>query len=299
MKELLEGKPLKHPLHTMLVHFPIALFALSFLLDLASLLWPGAARFVPAAFYSLLFGVLTALLAAIPGFVDYSDIRNDHPAKKTATLHMILNLLAVGIYCISLGLRYGDLDELKTPLAPLILSLVAVSLVSFSGYLGGVLIYDDGVSVGRHRRKTPTPESTLKFSARDATDGFVEVGPAGRLQNGETLRLEINGTAMALAKFEGQFFAVQEFCTHRYGPLSEGRVQNGTVECPWHRSCFELRTGKVTRGPAKVDLKTFAVQVREGKVFVAVPESPQPSGFTSAPKRERRWSFLPKKLRQA
>ena len=58
MKELLEGKPFKHPLHTALVHFPIALFSLSFLLDLASLLWPDAARFVPAAFYSLVSGVV-------------------------------------------------------------------------------------------------------------------------------------------------------------------------------------------------------------------------------------------------
>src|SRR4051794_12391991 len=95
MKDLLEGKPLKHPLHTMLVHLPIGLFSLSFLLDLASLLWPDAARFVPAAFYSLVFRVFTALLAAIPGFVDYTDIRTDHPAKRTATAHMILNLVAV------------------------------------------------------------------------------------------------------------------------------------------------------------------------------------------------------------
>jgi nitrite reductase/ring-hydroxylating ferredoxin subunit/uncharacterized membrane protein len=299
MKDLLEGKPFKHPLHTMLVHLPIALFFLSFLLDLASLLWPDAARFVPAAFYSLVFGVVTALLAAVPGFVDYTDIRTDHPAKRTATAHMILNLVAVGLYGISLGMRYGSLEELKTPLAPLLLSMAGTICISISGYIGGVLVYDDGIGVGRHRRRTATPESTLRFNASNATDGFVEVAAANALQNGETLRLEINGNAMALAKFEGQFFAIQDFCTHRYGPLSEGCIKDGTVECPWHRSCFELRSGRVTKGPAKVDLKTFAVEVREGKVFVAVPEAPPTSSFAAAPRRQRRRFFLPRKFREA
>ncbi|MDB6035353.1 MAG: Rieske (2Fe-2S) domain protein [Verrucomicrobiales bacterium] len=299
MKELLEGKPFKHPLHTALVHFPIALFSLSFLLDLASLLWPDAARFVPAAFYSLVFGIVTALITAIPGFVDYNDIRTDHPAKRTATLHMILNLVAVGLYCISIGMRYGNLDALKTPLGPFLLSLAGIVSISISGYLGGVLIYDDGIAVGRHRRRTTTPETTLRFSRSDAADGFVEVARADALRNGETLRLEVNGTAMALARYEGQFFAVQEFCTHRFGPLSEGCVKDGNVECPWHCSCFDLRTGKVTKGPAKVDLKTFTVQVRDGKVFVAVPEAPQPAGFVPSPQRPRRRFFLPKRFREA
>lgn len=299
MKDALEGKPLKHPVHTMLVHFPIALFSLSFLLDLGSLLWPDKAHFVRAAFYTLVFGVVCALIAAVPGLVDYTDIRSDHPAKKTATLHMVLNFVAVGLYGISIGMRYGALDESKTPLAPLVLSFAGIALISFSGYLGGVLVYDHGIGVGRHRRRTPTPETTLKIPAKDAVDGFVEVTQAQRLQNGETLRVEINGVAMALAKFEGHYFAVQDFCTHRYGPLSEGRIRNGTVECPWHRSCFELRTGKVTQGPAKVDLKTFAVQVKEGRVFVSVPSAPQPSSPAAKPKPARRRFFLPKKFRHA
>jgi nitrite reductase/ring-hydroxylating ferredoxin subunit len=63
-------------------------------------------------------------------------------------------------------------------------------------------------------------------------------------------------------------YAFQEFCTHRYGPLSEGKLQDRQVICPWHRSCFDIRTGRVLEGPAKVDLKTYSATIRGGKIFI-------------------------------
>jgi len=95
LKDFLEGKPLRHPLHPMLVHFPIGLFLLSFFLDLASLAFPFVPNLVRGSFYAMLLGVITALLAAVPGFVDYTDIRSDHPAKRIATIHLMLNLIVV------------------------------------------------------------------------------------------------------------------------------------------------------------------------------------------------------------
>ena len=89
LKDLLEGKPFRHPLHPWLVHFPVGLFFLSLLLDLASLAFPAVPGLVRGAYYSILIGIIGALIAAIPGFVDYSDIRKDHPAKRVATAHMI------------------------------------------------------------------------------------------------------------------------------------------------------------------------------------------------------------------
>src|SRR5205807_6979638 len=90
LKDFLEGKPLRHPIHPMLVHFPIGLFLLSFLVDLASLARPDTPDLVRCSFYAMLLGIITALLAAVPGLVDYSDIRRDHPGKATAARHMIL-----------------------------------------------------------------------------------------------------------------------------------------------------------------------------------------------------------------
>jgi uncharacterized membrane protein/nitrite reductase/ring-hydroxylating ferredoxin subunit len=276
LKDFLEGKPLRHPLHPMLVHFPIGLFLLSLLLDLASLAFPSVPNLVRDSFYAMLLGVITALIAAVPGFVDYTDIRSDHPAKRTATAHMTLNLLVVALYGINLGIRSSMLADPKIPLLPLVLSLVGVALLSASGYLGGRLVYDEGISVGRHKRRTPTPEDTLHFSAADfasrqASDVvFIPVPEAERLQDKETLRVEIDGQVITIAKIDKNFYAFQEFCTHRCGPLSEGGIQGFNVQCPWHNSCFDVRTGKVTQGPAKVDLKSFKVETRDGKICVGV-----------------------------
>ncbi len=170
LKDFLEGKPLRHPLHPFLVHFPIGLFILSLLLDLASLGFPSVPNLVRDAFYAMLLGIITALIAAVPGLVDYTDIRSDHPGKRTATTHLTLNLVVVGLYGINLGVRSSTLDQLKTPVAPLVLSLVGIALLSVSGYLGGRLVYDEGISVGRHKRRTPTPEDTLHLAAELGED---------------------------------------------------------------------------------------------------------------------------------
>jgi nitrite reductase/ring-hydroxylating ferredoxin subunit/uncharacterized membrane protein len=283
LKDFLEGKPLRHPLHPFLVHFPIGLFILSFLLDLASLVFSSAPNLVREAFYAMFLGIITALIAAVPGFVDYTDIRSDHPAKQTATAHLALNLIVVALYGINLGVRSSMLDLLQTPLMPLILSIIGIALLSASGYLGGRLVYDEGVSVGRHKRHTPLPESTLHFSTatlagneREKTDAiFVPITEAEHLNEQETVRVEIDGQVIAIARVEGNFYAFQEFCTHRFGPLSEGSFRDFDVQCPWHNSCFDVRTGKVTQGPAKIDLKTFKVEVRDGKICIGLPRKPR------------------------
>jgi uncharacterized membrane protein/nitrite reductase/ring-hydroxylating ferredoxin subunit len=276
MKALLQGKPLRHPLHPFLAHFPIGLFFFSCALDLASWLFRGAPGLVPGAFYAMALGVVCALVAAVPGFADYTSIRRDHPARRTATWHMLLNLAAVMLYAANLWLRQPVLDALRTPALPLLLSLAGVVLLSVSGYLGGVMIYDDGVAVGRHRRRTPTPEKTQHASLANAVAPergeliFVGVADANAIGEQETLRVEVDGTVITIAKMDGQFFAFQEFCTHRFGPLSEGTLRDGQIECPWHRSCFDVRTGKPTSGPAKVDLKTYEVRIEANKICLGI-----------------------------
>jgi 3-phenylpropionate/trans-cinnamate dioxygenase ferredoxin subunit len=99
-------------------------------------------------------------------------------------------------------------------------------------------------------------------------DGWVPVCNADDLENGETLRVRWGSTIIALIKQRDEVYAIQEFCTHRYGPLSEGMLSDHQIECPWHRSCFDIRTGKVVEGPAKVDLKTYSAKIRAGKIFI-------------------------------
>ncbi len=269
IKDFLQGKPLGHPLHPMLVHLPIGLFFLSFIFDIASKSFDAGERsraFVLPAFYTMSVGVFFAIVAAVPGLADYSSIRRDHPARKTATWHMILNVAVVALYIVNLVIRNRTHDPFAASVAntPFLLSFVAIGLLSFSGYLGGKMVYDDGIGVGRHRRtRGRTPRETI------VTDGTISESLLGE---GDSLRLDINDTIVTVAKVDGQLYAFQDFCTHRFGPLSEGTFQGTTVKCPWHGSCFDMRTGKVTEGPAKEDIRVFPIEVRDGRVRIRVTD---------------------------
>jgi nitrite reductase/ring-hydroxylating ferredoxin subunit/uncharacterized membrane protein len=291
VKNVLQGKQLRHPLHPFLVHFPIGLFTLSFVLDLVSLFYPldGLYR---AAFYAIILGVVCSLTAAIPGFADFLDIREDHPAKLKARWHAGLNVLMVVVFAVDAWIRSRDLFVLKTPIVPLLLSSFGILLLSVSGYLGGSMIYDDGIAVGRHRRRTRTPDRTLGIAIppeRREHDAplLVPVADADSIGEGESIRADVGGTVIAVVKLDGKFYAFQEFCTHRFGPLSEGELSNGHVQCPWHRSCFDVRTGKVLHGPAKVDLKTYPVRVENGKVVIEVGPSRVAGAGKTAPQKEQ------------
>lgn len=266
-----EPKPLRTILHPALVHLPIALLPLSVLLDVASWFFARPEWFlVRGAFLCLVAGIAGGLLAAIFGFIDYADIRRDHPARKTATLHMLLNVVALGLFAVSAGLHYGVLDAARTPPLPLAVSAIASGLLGYSGYLGGVMVYDDGIAVGRHRRRTRTPRETI---AKRPEDARVAVADVYALREGETLRVNISGTIVVVAKVGSSYYAFQEFCPHRYGPLSEGALIGCEIECPWHRSRFDLRDGSVAHGPAKVALRTFKAEARDGKIWVEVPKA--------------------------
>ncbi|PTY06233.1 hypothetical protein DB347_12355 [Opitutaceae bacterium EW11] len=269
-KDALQVKPFRAPVHAALVHLPLACFSVAAVLDLASWLVSGSdIQFQPAAFWSIAAGVVTALVAALFGFADFISIRQDHPARKQALWHMALNVAAVLIFAASLLLRRGQLDADRTPAAALAATLIGYGALMVSGYIGGHMVYNDGIGVGRHRRRTPLPDRTIERTG--VAGEFVAVCRADEMQEGEIRRASIAGTVVALARTGDRFFAVQEFCTHRFGPLSEGCIRDGTVMCPWHRSCFDLKTGTVTDGPAKEALRTFEVEVKDGNVRIRVP----------------------------
>ncbi len=78
----------------------------------------------------------------------------------------------------------------------------------------------------------------------------------------------------AVFDVDGAFCATQARCTHRQGPLSEGKLEGSTVTCPWHGAQFNVCTGAVLRGPAQVALKTYRVAV-EGEVGRVEDAHPQ------------------------
>ncbi|WP_280154737.1 FAD-dependent oxidoreductase [Piscinibacter sp. XHJ-5] len=95
------------------------------------------------------------------------------------------------------------------------------------------------------------------------------------------------GEAVLLARCGDEVLAVSATCTHYSGPLAEGLLVDGTVRCPWHHACFDLRTGEALRAPALNPIGCWQVDRRDGKVWVlhkidATPARTAPAG---APQR--------------
>ena len=73
---------------------------------------------------------------------------------------------------------------------------------------------------------------------------------------------------IAVFRVEDKFYAIEEMCPHRGGPLSEGKCDGDVVTCPWHQATFQITTGKTLSGPVNRNLKRFHI-IREGdELFV-------------------------------
>jgi len=88
------------------------------------------------------------------------------------------------------------------------------------------------------------------------------------LKDGQLLLGHVGEEAVLIARRADEFFAVAAGCTHYGGPLAEGLMVGDTVRCPWHHACFSLRSGEALRAPALSPLARWAVERRDGKVFV-------------------------------
>jgi 3-phenylpropionate/trans-cinnamate dioxygenase ferredoxin subunit len=81
---------------------------------------------------------------------------------------------------------------------------------------------------------------------------------------------QVNGRSIALANLDGAFYAVDNLCTHDNGPLGEGTLWNGTIECPRHGARFDVQTGAVKALPAVRPVRTYPVHVDGDEVSVDV-----------------------------
>lgn len=136
-----------HPIHPMLIAFPIGLWIFSLVCDLIHVLGWGGAVWNDVAFYTMAGGIVGALLAALPGLIDLVSL-SDPKVKSIGIWHMTINLLAVALFAVNLWLRTGSAPSTKLPIA---LSVIGIILIGISGWLGGEMVYVHGVAVEPQR----------------------------------------------------------------------------------------------------------------------------------------------------
>lgn len=132
-----------HPIHPMLVTIPIGLWIFSLVADLVAVRSEAPETWALVAFYALVGGIVGALAAALPGLVDLLSLE-DKAIKKTAVIHMSINLTIVALYVVNAWLRMNASVVGGLPLA---LSVIAIGMLLVSGWLGGKMVYLSHVGV--------------------------------------------------------------------------------------------------------------------------------------------------------
>ncbi len=132
-----------HPIHPMLVTIPIGLWIFSLACDLIGLRSVHPDLWFVVALYTMIGGILGALAAAIVGLIDLLSLRKPN-LRKIALIHMTLNLVIVVLYVVNVWLRISNPTQTTGPLT---LSVVAITMLLVSGWLGGELVHVHGVGV--------------------------------------------------------------------------------------------------------------------------------------------------------
>ena len=138
-----------HPIHPMLIVFPIGLWIFSLACDLIRLAGASGDAWSIVALFSMVGGFIGALCAAVPGFIDLLFYKGGAPpVKKIALAHMAINLTVVALYAVNIWLRLNGPTNMSTSMStPVLLSIIGVALIFVSGWLGGQMVHVYGVGV--------------------------------------------------------------------------------------------------------------------------------------------------------
>jgi nitrite reductase/ring-hydroxylating ferredoxin subunit/uncharacterized membrane protein len=243
IKDLLNGRWLGHPLHAATTDLPIGLLLGAVILDLVG--QRGAADVV------LVTTIVTMLLSAVSGLADYSDTSGT--ALTRATLHSTLMVVALALLVISAVIRAGDPADRTVPVA---LSLVGFLIVTAGAFVGGDVVYVFGNMVSRHAFRGAGTK-WIKLDTGDVSD-------LAALPDATPTKMRAGINDLVVIRQGDTVHALHAVCAHAGGPLDQGTIVNGCVECPWHGSRFRLTDGLVRQGPSVYDQPSYEIRAAEG-----------------------------------
>jgi nitrite reductase/ring-hydroxylating ferredoxin subunit/uncharacterized membrane protein len=238
LKDALSGTPSGHPLHPALVAVPLGAFAGVAALD--------ALDADPVATRRLLgFGIVSVAPTAAAGLSDWADTSGRE--RRVGVVHALCNSAGTLLMVASWWRRRRGGGRG--------LSAVALGLLGVSGWLGGHLAYARGIGVD---------VTAFEDEISDWTDAMAD----GDLLADAPAVARVGRNDVLLVRHGGSVHAIADRCSHRGGPLHEGELVDGCVQCPWHGSRFLLQDGAVARGPASRPQPAYETRVVEGRVQV-------------------------------
>ena len=99
-------------------------------------------------------------------------------------------------------------------------------------------------------------------------EDFVKVSDTKDIQPSHMKEVQVDGENICIVNVEGKYYAIGSICTHEGGPLADGTLEGYEVECPWHGSRFDIRTGKVVRPPAMRSEPIYEIKVEDDNILV-------------------------------
>lgn len=99
---------------------------------------------------------------------------------------------------------------------------------------------------------------------------FVPVAKIDEIPPGEVRVFEVEGLSLAVSNIDGNFYAIDDLCTHDDGPLGSGKIHGFAIECPRHGARFDVRTGKVLRMPAVQPVRAYRTRIEGDQVLVEI-----------------------------
>jgi len=246
--DVASGTPLGHPLHPLLVTVPIGAYSAAFVFD--------ALKDRNAADTMVALGVLSSVPAAYTGLSDWRDTQGAE--RRVGLVHALANSASLGLFMASWVARRAGDRRLGVNLA-----LAGAGFVSLGGWLGGHLVYALGVGI-----------DTTAF--QQAPDDWTYAAPEDEVTEGELTMGAVNGVPLVLTKLSGgTIVAYADRCTHRGGPLHDGTLIDGCIECPWHHSRFSVEDGSIVQGPATRPQPAYEVRVHNERVEVRRSAEPR------------------------
>ena len=98
----------------------------------------------------------------------------------------------------------------------------------------------------------------------------IELCSAADVDVGAALKVEAQGLTLAVFNIDGEFYVIDDQCTHGPGSLSEGYIDGDVVECNFHNGAFNIKTGEVVEPPCMIPVRTYKTEVEGGRVFIVV-----------------------------
>lgn len=252
-----------HSLHVILVGFPIAFFTGAFLFDLLGMALDSLSL-LDTGIYMGFIGVLFGLSAAVPGFIDYLFTVPPHStAKKRASQHGLINVGVVTLFGVALILKTRQAVPFAVPMA---MEFTGLVLMGIAGWMGGTLVSRNQIGIDiRYANAGKWKEKYV-----ESKNGRLELQREEfeTLKTDQMMLLHVDGQRIVLAKTESEWVAFDDRCPHRGGSLAAGTMICGTVQCPWHGSQFDVKTGRLKSGPANEGIKVYPLQLVGGQLFV-------------------------------